>query len=783
MEQFDAIIIGSDITSLITALFLLRKMRRVLIVQEGKYKNTEFDVITITDPENHKYHFEYQRENMINGYVKGSLLMKYLETIGLDQELKVEPYSNDVVVGEDASMTDRILSFDQFRVYLIRYYPRQRDQVHRFFKDLERHYNNFVMQYKAMLTNMDYTLTSLMIEWGDYSLQALLEKYFQDPYIIQEFILNNQINGLDIDKINSYHFFMNFFIGLKDGIFYMKQSTEDLRKILIDKLQIINPDIIKTVKLKKFYVDENNKITGFIDNLNHEFTAKHFIVNHTPRDFYETYFKERAEDIEHVCKYYPNLNSMQRANTLYLALNKKSQAIGITETEYYFKNDLENSKRLIRLFNYQKYDKDVCVASNGAICVDYTYQEDDLFSEDEILKRITEVFPKLKKSIVGIKIGKPRQYLSMLSDESVRKGLSINDQIAIEAGEHTQIFDNLYLSGQWLRPEASIFGQIHSGIVSGDKIEEKLYYGEDDDTFYYLTNDEIMMMIRHNYKLGYLGAQETHINFQIGKSNYFVRMKRKSITIHRGSYANPDLTIYSTNDKLSNLLLKKTTFEEVLKTGGFKYTGNKNVLYDVVNAFGLDDYHEYENKNPIKTKIKFSGIKFLFSYLLIYGIASILSNYIDNIWIVPFALALSLGIGYLKFRTFGKPSWFEYFINGVLFITLILAIFWPQFNSLRSHDPYLGVIGAAFFISWIVNRPIVLDFHKHDYRTDYASSGLFKVINNGLTFIWALVFLGILVMTYVSGERYISVWYNLVFLGVFLTYYYPVIYVKTNIKK
>ncbi|MDD5294209.1 MAG: hypothetical protein PHW40_07905, partial [Candidatus Izemoplasmatales bacterium] len=69
-----------------------------------------------------------------------------------------------------------------------------------------------------------------------------------------------------------------------------------------------------------------------------------------------------------------------------------------------------------------------------------------------------------------------------------------------------------------------------------------------------------------------------------------------------------------------------------------------------------------------------------------------------------------------------------------------------------------------------------------DFRQDYADSSLFKVINNGLTFVWAMIFLAILVGTQISGDRYVSSWYNLVFLGFFLTYFYPVIYVRTNIK-
>jgi len=782
LDQYDVIIVGSDITSLAAALFLARKMRNVLVVQEDKFKDDSYESVTLTDPENHSFNFEYQRENIIHGLFPNSLLNKYLELIGLNNELGLEPYNMDVIIENETTLRERILSFEQFRVYLVRYYPKQRDQIHRFFKDLERHYQNFVTQYLGMLTNTDYTLTSLMIEWGDYSLEALLEKYFQSSELIQEFIMNNQVNGLHPRDINSYHFFMNFFLGLKDGIFYLRQSNDDIRKILINKLQIINPKIIQHIKIVSYEIDDTKKVTAFEDNSGNKYSAKYFMINQNPKAFYEKYFPKYVEEIKRICKYYPNLTSTKKVNTLYLALNQKPQNCGITELSYFFKNDLENDKRIIRLFNYKLYDKDVCLASQGALCIDFTYNEDDIFMEDDILKRIYNVFPKLKKSIVGMKLGKPKQYLSMLSDESVRKGLSINDQIAIEAGEHTQLFDNLYLAGKWLRPEASLFGVIHSGIVLGDKIEEKLYYGEDDDTFYYLTNDEIIMMIRHNYGKLLLGNEETHVNFHIGKSDYFIRTKKKNISIHRGEYASADITIYSTNDKLSNLLLKKITFEEVIKSGGFKYLGNTDLLYRVINAFGLDDYQEYENAEITRSKYKFMGLKFLFAYLLIYSILAFLSNYINAIWLVPFALILTASLTYLKFRLLHKICWFEYFLNGLLFVALILSVFWTGFNQLKSDDPYLAIMGLVFLISWFFNQPIVYEFHQYDFRKDYADSVLVKVINNGLTFLWALIFLGILGFAYITGERYVSVLYNLVFLGIFLSYYYPIIYIKTNIK-
>jgi len=176
-------------------------------------------------------------------------------------------------------------------------------------------------------------------------------------------------------------------------------------------------------------------------------------------------------------------------------------------------------------------------------------------------------------------------------------------------------------------------------------------------------------------------------------------------------------------------------------------------------------------------------VKFLFGYLLIWSILAFLSNFLPMVWIAPFAFALSTVLGILKFRTFKKICWFEWLLFTVYVAMTASAFLWPAFNNLLRDDVPLGIMGFVFLVSWIIDRPIVHDFHKFDYRTDYSGTALFKVVNNGLTLVWALIFISILAFTYVTGERYVSVLYNLVFLGIFLTYFYPVLYVATNIKK
>lgn len=780
--KYDCIVYGNDIYGLTIALFLARKMRNVLVIQDSSKFEDDFETMDIVDPENKKHHFEYNAKGIITGLDSHGLLYEYFDDLGLLDEIKIEKIYEEMVINKDNTILKRTNSFNQFQVYLIRHYPKLRYKIRKFFLDLERLYNNYMLQYVNMLKNTDYTLTSLMIEWGQFSLYELLMKYFSSEELIQEFLLNSYISGLDPKEINSYNFFSNYFIGLMSGFYYIKNSEQSLRNIIIKKLKLINPKIIVKTRIKNIITDDHDKIIAFVDKDNKKYEANYFFVEKEPEEFYSKYFKDKQDDINIIHSYYPNYNMKQKINTIYLALNNHPANFEINQLIYYFKNKDSDKVKIIKLFNYSLFEHTNKKRKQGLLCIDYTYEESSNYKQDDILNRIYEVFPKLKKSIVGIKKGKPKRYITMLSDSKIRKNLSINEMIEIESLEHIQVFENLYLGSKYMRPEAGMLGVFNQAIIIADKIEDKLYFGAEDEAQSSLSNEEIMMMIRHNFNPNIYGNQEVYINFHIGKNIYFIRTKGKNIVIHHGKYSHADLSIYTNNNKLSKLLLKKITFNEVLDEGSLKYRGDKDLLFKAVNAFNLDDYQEYNPLDYIKSKYKNLGAKIAFVYFGIYSIASLLINYIDGIYIYPTAFILLLLTFYFKYRSYDKIHWFDIFINLIFLGGTIASIFSANFNHLHIDDPLLAIMSITLLISVFINKPVIYHYTKYDHNIDYRNSVLFKVICNGLTFVWGFIFLAILVGTYITGESYVSVLYNFYFLGVFLMYYYPIIYVKTNIK-
>ncbi len=780
MKIYDLVVVGEDLYALTVALFLSRKMRKVLVLQDS-HQSSDFEKVRLSFADK-KFNLAYNRNNIVSGLDESGLLYAYLDNLGLVKSLSYEKIDENTLINQNSDFHKQLSSLEGFRIYLVRHYPKNIKEIDNFFEILKKHYINYKEQFLNMLINTDYTLSSLMIEWGDYSLEELLVKYFSSDELIKEFTYNNFISGLPIEQVNAYSFFSNYFLGLESGFYLLNNSYKDICLKAIEKITLVNPKAFLSTSVKEFVV-KDKKIECIIDTENNLIYAKYFFASGNPIDFYEKYFDISSKDLELLNLYYPNINSDQKISTLYLALNTKLTDIGIEDLIYYFKNDNLNPLKLLRMYNYSKAINQDMRKKEGLLCIDFTYVGEVVPSKEDLLKLVDIYLPKLRKFIGDLKIGKSFKYLSMLRDSKLRRNLSINEMINVEIFEHIQVFENLFIGGEFIRPEAGFFGAINQSIIYADKIEDKLYYGDNTDDFEYFSNDEIMMMIRHNYDYQKLGTKEIHINFHIGKSNYYIRTKGKNIIVHHGRYNNSDLSIYTTNDKLSDLLLKKSSFKSVLESGSLKYRGDLELLYKAVDAFKLDDYQEFVQEEYLTSKYKYFGVKLFFMHVFIYSIASLLSNYYPNVYIFPVAFCLSIIVSIIKYQTYEHISWFEIVLNSGLLIFSILSIVISKFNNFYSDDIFLGFIILVFLTSVIINQPIVYLYHRYDMKSDYRNTKLFRIITNGLTFIWGFIFLVILGGTYLVGNSYVTMFYSFLFFGILLTYFYPIIYVRTSIKK
>jgi hypothetical protein len=172
--------------------------------------------------------------------------------------------------------------------------------------------------------------------------------------------------------------------------------------------------------------------------------------------------------------------------------------------------------------------------------------------------------------------------------------------------------------------------------------------------------------------------------------------------------------------------------------------------------------------------------------LLLIGIlvlSNLLANYHNYIIVAPITFALIAIVTYLKYRVLKLVSVFEIVILVMYFVILMLSIFIPQINELHDSKITLLLFTGYWLLTWLINRPVAYVYVRHDYRTDYTRTKLFKSMSGGLTFIWGMLFLVIAALSFALPQSYASLGYYLAILGLYLTYYYPNSYIKGSIDK
>ena len=390
-------------------------------------------------------------------------------------------------------------------------------------------------------------------------------------------------------------------------------------------------------------------------------------------------------------------------------------------------------------------------------------------------------FPKLKWANLAIAYGDDVPYLAMMRDHKMKR-LSINELIDYESLNHIVIYDNLYIGGSFIRPESNLFGKIHQAIVIADKIEDNLYFKDEIEDFYY-SNDEIMMMLRQNYDPSYFGKKEVHINLRIGKSAYYFRIRGNNIDVYKGYYGRADLSIFTSNDQLIDIVLKRKAYLNIVQSDYFRYTGSKEVFKAFIKAFDLDDRHEVVQIHRKELKFKYFGVVTFNVMMLVIGVSALLMNYFSGIYILfpAFALLASVfGVKYYLTKEFFIYEWL--ILLG--YFGLAMGSIWFDYINQPSQDQLILVpMSIILFGSVVLNKPIVFHYLKYDYTEEYIRTKLFTAITNGITFLWGIAYLIILFGPFFSGEEYVSVYYYFILMGMLLTYYYPSIYIKTSIKK
>ena len=778
MEKYDVVIIGGGLGSLTTATYLSKRLRNVAVFEEGKRKKIQKYTNRLKDSNNNKYEFKFYNYDL-GGTHQGDLFYEYMRRCGLESRFEYFDNPYVMIVDKNQRIVKRPNDFDNFLIYLVRYYPKQRDDIHRLFDDILRYYQDYKEQKMARLNNLEYTLPSILIELGDLSLFSVLTKYFDDKNLINEFSLVYDSVGIPLEEINAFNYFIKFFDTFIDGSCFIKTSFDKIVKTFSSEISKTREKIFTNRKIDKFII-KDNIIDKIIDTEGIEIQAKHYVINMRIDEFVDQYLPENQEIKEDFLSMYFAVNKKVMVNQAYIGLNKDAKSLGIKEKHYLFSEIPDDEIKILSLLNYREIDNTTCPKGFGAILVEFV--DDDLPRKqklNQVIDQVTKYFPKIIDNITVSKIGQKREYFGGISSKEFWKNKSINDLFDIDDYSAINPFSNSYFIGAWVKPEAGISGIVQTGVEYGDIIDDLIYHGDDEE--YFITHDELMAIIDHQFIPNSLGKQEKNIQFFIGKDSYYIRTKAKHHRVYKGVSDISDIIIIATNECLYDLSVGNTTLEKVLDRGILEFVGDREFLEEVIEAFDMGiEIESAQRYTYVQGKY---GLKFMLALLMVLVISNLLSNYHNYLVTAPITFVILGGIIYLKYRIYKLLTIFEYVILGIYFVISIVSIFVPELNTLKDSRYMLLFFSLFWLTSWLISNPTAFGYIRHDYRTDYTRTKLFKSMCGGLTFIWGMIFLIIAILSFSLIRSYSSLSYYLAIMGLYLTYYYPNSYVKGFIDK
>lgn len=784
MENYDVVIIGGGLGSLTTAIYLSKRLRNVAVFEEGKRKKLQKYTKKIKDAENFKYEFKFYNYDL-GGVHEGDLFFEYMKRCGLQTEFQY--FDNDyvMIVSKDKKLTKRPNDAKSFQTYLVRQYPKQRDNIHELFDNILRHAKDYKEQKFMRLKNKEHTLPSVLIEWGDLSLYQVLRKYTTNDEIINEFSLVYDSIGIPPQEVNAYNYFIKWFDTFIDGSHFIRTSFDSIVKVFSQEISKTKEKIFTNRKIDKI-IYEDNEIKMVIDSEGNEITARNYVINMRLDNFVDEYLPENIKMKQDFYETFSTIEKSKKINQLYLGISKSPEEVGITEKHYLFSEIPDDDVRLLSVVNYKLIDNKSCADGRGAILVEFL--DDDMKRSDklpQVIAQLKEYFPLLEGNIAISRLGVKRDYFGGIASTEYWKGKSTNDLFDVNDYSYINPISNAYFIGSWVKPESGITGIIQTGVEYGDIIDDLIYYGDDDD--YFITHDELMNIIAHQFIPGSLGKQEHNVQFFIGKDSYYIRTKRKNYQLYHGVSDISDLIIIATNECLYDLSVGNTTLEKALKTGNLEYVGEREFLDDVIDAFDMgiesDTAIDYEY---IHGKY---GMKFMIAQFIIIMLANLAANYLPYAFLAPSVLLLFGGTMFWKYKLLKQITIFEYTtlsVFGVLSILGIFSIFDLVINNIEKiiESKYI-LLGFSIYLlaTWFVNKPIAFGFFKFDFRTDYTKTKLFQKTCGGVTFLWGILFFVISLLSFALPINYVMLSYYLVIFGIFFTYFYPKYYVQSNIDK
>jgi|GEM_PF-5751157 len=740
MKAYDVVIIGHDITAYASALYLLKRFRKVAFVKLPNKDNYYALNKAFTDKTKQRLDFTHPVFE-IGGLNTQEVFHNYLQYLKIDEaRLNVLKRKETTIVTDEGRLYSRGNTLKDFMIYLIRHYPTQSQAIKRFKSDVLSLYVDFKLMRDNRFKGREYTIPKMYIDLGQVDLETFLKRYFTNEKLIQEFRLIHGFEAFSLSEIHALEYFKKFFNLFIEDSFFWVGYKKDFKDHFVKPVES-EVDIYQT---KAFHYELlNNQIESVEIDDSQQIKADYFIID----DF---------DKIAEMSVFQPVKKPII---SYYIGLDDTPESLGIKAIDYLFTAPLH--AEVLRVWNFNQLSYDTV----KGIRVEVVEPNDG----DSVLNTLEKFFPKIKNHVTTIKVSDPHQDYSSLTKH---KNIHLNDRFERDHLKHLLIADNAFGINQAINQESGTIGRLMLGVDVADQVNQMIDAKENE--MVRKTQDLLIGKILHGFKKKRLDATYL-VQIDMGKRTYNLRMNETDAYIFN-TEDSPDLIIRANYDVFNDLHHGALSLNKVLEDNQLEVKGDSHLFITVANALDFGNkkatFGNYEPFKKHQSKTLFSLSVILFTFFTA-------SLYLRQHWIIT-----TVFIGVLLGKAFVETIKLKRFsVVDYALITTGGAILIDQFFAFIPHYSFIWVL-LAFLgtLSLILKRPFMfLELYK-DETPSNAWSPLFKTLTQGLSILWILSLLLVALITYYLALPNQLLFVYVLFIMIVVSWRYQVLYINTTIK-
>lgn len=488
--KYDVIIVGTGMAGLTAGLKLAKSGKKIALLEKHYIPGGYATNFTRKDSEGNTYTFDVSLHSL-GSMNKGCTIFSVFNNLGIAEKI---PFIKNTKNTKLAKLDDSIIiphDFEEWKSSFINRYPEHEEGIKNLFSFMKEFYED------VCNLNFPHDAPKYQIELESISIDNYIRKYVDNDEFIDIFCYLWTYAGLPPKKLNAFYYMIIISSYVIGGHWYIEGGSGNMSKIMKEEIEKFNNSKVylssEVIKINTL----NNKIISVTTKNNEVFEADEFIFACSPVEIFSRVDGEKSKEFLNYMNFLNNLEESMSITQLYIALDCKSEDIGIKNPhtfvynvkieDYWNKSNsnlFENTNCCITAYDQLDPNMNKTCFLGISRC-DFIKNWPERGTEEYKSKKqqttrllldiACKIYPDIEKHIKIMELGTPRtmqRYTNNLNGAVYGWAQNVN-QGGFNRSYFKTPFNNAIVVSSWSYPGGGYEGAIYSGFIGALRLLSK----------------------------------------------------------------------------------------------------------------------------------------------------------------------------------------------------------------------------------------------------------------------------------------------------------------------